>query len=283
MTWKQTLLASCLFGLLGAAPAQAGPHDFVAYVTRLGGDSDVAQPYIDRFTKTIEAAMGWQSGSAVGKFFSTRKDTVAYIDSQKPVFGLMEPSLYLELRKERGLEPVAQTVSPDLSSPKLHVVVKDPAIKSVADLQGKRLFTALADAPRYLTTMIFAGTEVKDAATFFQLKPTRQAMRGVYAVLRGDAEATLLDDEQLAAARKIEGGQALRSLREARGLPPLPLVVFGKVIDAKERAKLTKVLHELCGTATGGPVCKEMRIVKFAPVDSVLFREVQQRYDGGKP
>ena len=107
MTWKQTLLASCLFGLLGAAPAQAGPHDFVAYVTRLGGDSDVAQPYIDRFTKTIEAAMGWQSGSAVGKFFSTRKDTLAYVDTQKPAFGLMEPALYLELQKDRSLEPLA--------------------------------------------------------------------------------------------------------------------------------------------------------------------------------
>lgn len=279
MNQMHKLLATCLGALLlgAAAPAAAGPHDFVAYVTRLGGDSDVAQPYIAKFTKHIEATMGWPAGTATGKFFSNRKESLDFIDKQKPGFGLMEPGLYAELRKQHSLEPLAQVVSADLNTGRLVLVVKDPNIKALQDLKGKRLFTQLADMPRYLSKIVFDGKV--DAATFFTLKPTRQAMRGVYAVVRGDAEAALLDEGQFEAAKRVEGGATLRALQVSSPLPPLPLVAFGKAMDGKERAKLAQVLLTLCGTPTGGEVCKEMHITRFAPVDGAVFKALQTEYD----
>lgn len=279
---RHPLLASCFIALAaltvcGAPPAQAGPHDFVAYVTRLGGDSDVAQPYIAKFTKHIEGQMGWTAGSTVGKFFSSRKDAQTFIGAQKPGFGLIEPALYAELRREQNLEPLVQVVSTDLNTARLVLVVKDPAIKALADLKGKRLFTQLAEVPRYLSKVVL--DDKVDAATFFQLKPTRQAMRGVYAVVRGDAEAVLLDEGQLEAAKKIEGGGTLRALQVSSTLPPLPLVAFTKTLEPKDRAKLVKVLLTMCGTPTGGEVCKEMRISKFAPVDGAVWKELHALFD----
>lgn len=274
---KQLCLALGAWVLGAAAPAQAGPHDFVAYVTRLGGDSDVAQPYIAKFTRYVEGEMGWAAGSAVGKFFSGRKDAQTFIDAQKPSFGLMEPALYAELRKDQGLDPLVQVVSPDLNTARLVLVVKDPAIKNLDDLKGKRMFTQLSDVPRYLSKIVFGGKV--DAATFFVLKPTKQAMRGVYAVVRGDAEAALLDEGQFEAAKKIEGGGTLRALYVSPPLPPLVLAALPKHLAAADRPKLAKVLLTMCGTASGADICKEMRITRFAPVDGATWKALQAGYD----
>jgi len=35
----------------------------------------------------------------------------------------------------------------------------------------------------------------------------------------------------------------------------------------------------MCASAKGAPICKDMRIVKFAPVAATLFGETQKRYD----
>jgi len=277
MTWKQTLLASCLFGLLGAAPAQAGPHDFVAYATRLGGDTEAATPYIAKFLAQLEADVGWTKGEAKGAFFSNRKEAQAYLDSQKPGIGLLEPALYMELRKAYALEPLVQVSSQDLYSDRLLLVVKDPALQALSDLKGKRLWTTLAESPRYLSKVVLAGRV--DAAAHFKLHPIGQAMRGVRALLRGEADATLLDPGQFEAAKKLEGGAALRSVYEARGLPPLPVVFIGKFGKAEDRKKLTKALLTLCASPAGAEVCKEMRIGKLTPVDGAAFQDAQRRFD----
>lgn len=280
---KQTprRLATALLGLLAfsvqGAQALAGPRDFVSFVTRLGGDPEAAQPYIAKFLDYLEGPAGWPKGSTKGSFLTTRKEALAYIESSKPGLGMMEPQLYLELRKTHALTPIAQVVSPDLASERLHLVVKDPAIKDLADLKGKRLHTTLADAPQYLSRVVLSGKV--DAAQHFQIKGVGQAMKGARALLRGEADATLLDDEQLAAARKLEGGAALRSIHDSPALPPLLVVVFGKALKPEEQKKLSKVLTEMCGTPKGGEVCKEMHITKFAPVSSPALADAQKRYE----
>lgn len=275
-------LAAALLGLLAvysqSPQALAGPRNFVSFVTRLGGDPEAAQPYIAKFLDTLEGPAGWPKGSTKGNFVTTRKEALAYIESSKPGLGMMEPQLYLELRKSHDLTPIAQVVSPDLASERLHLVVKDPAIQDLAGLKGKRLVTTLADAPQYLSRVVLAGKV--DARQHFQtIKGVGQAMKGARAVLRGEADATLLDDEQLAAAQKLEGGAALRSVHDSPALPPLVVVVFGKALKPEEQKKLSKVLTEMCGTPKGGEVCKEMHITKFAPVSSPALADAQKRFE----
>jgi ABC-type phosphate/phosphonate transport system substrate-binding protein len=262
---------------LGAVrPAAAGPRDFAIFVTRLGGDADAAQPYIIKFLAFLEEATGWPKGSSKGSFLPTRKEALAYIDGQKPGMGILEPSLYLELRKAHGLEPIVQVISKDLISERLHLVVKDPAIRTLGELKGKRLWTTLGDDPAYLAKVVLDG-RVK--ADHFQLRAVGQAMKGVRGVLRGEADATLVDDEQLEAAKKMEGGAALRSIYDSQPLPPMPVVVFGQSMKPDERKKLSKVLLEMCGTPKGGEVCREMHITKFAPVNGAALLGAQKRYE----
>ncbi len=262
---------------LGLSVAQAGPSDFAIYTLRLGGEPESAQPYIDRMAAEIEKAAGWAKGSAKGRFLTSRKEVQSFLDAQKPGFGILEPWLYFELRQSQKLELLVQVDSADLNSPKLHVVVKDPAWKTLADLKDKKLWTHLADSPTYLSQVVLDGKQA--AQTHFQLKQVGSAIKAARAVLRGEADAALLDDEQLAMAQKLEGGAALRALYSSTPQPSVAVVAFGATLPADKQTVLRKALLNLCAGA-GAATCKEMHISKFVAPDNKLFQEAQRRFDG---
>lgn len=267
-------LVSCVLG--GMQPAEAGGRDFIVFTTRMGSDTETAQPYIDRFATHLEGLTGWSKSSLKGRFTPSKKEALAYIESQKPGFGVLEPSLYLELRKSHKLTAIADVNGPDLNSPQLHVVVKDAAVKSLDDLKGKKVWTHLADVPAFLGQVVLDGKESPDKR--FALKQVSGAMKAARAVLRGEADAAILDDEQLAAAKKMEGGAALRSVFDSATLPPVVAVVFGGT-PAADQTVLTKSLLALCTAKDGAAICKEMHIHNFTPPNPAVWSATQKRYD----
>jgi ABC-type phosphate/phosphonate transport system substrate-binding protein len=268
-----TLVVASL--VLAEGVAFAGPHDVAILVTRIGGDTASAQPYIDRFLRIIEKGMGWQASSAKGSFLTTRKALVEYRASGSPGLGMMDPPAYFELQKEWSLRPLLQVESAELVSNKLHVVVKAPEIRTLADLQGKRVWTTVGDYPRYLSKVVLAGQV--DAASSWQLKQIGQALKGVRGVIRGDCDATLLDDEQLAKAKTITGGADLRAIYSSPALPQIPVVEFGDSLPEKERNTFVKTLLDMCSSPSGAPVCKEMHITRFSQLDKAVFDAAQKR------
>ncbi len=255
----------------------ATPHDFSIYAVRMGGDSSQAKPYIDRFSRHLEGTLGWPTNSVSGGFYVSRKEAMTAIEQTKPGWAVVEPSLYLELRKSHKPVVLAQVVSSDLNTPQLMVVVKDPAIKSLADLSGKRLWTQLADAGKYLSHVVLDGKGA--AETRFQLKQIGAVTKGIRAVLRGEADATLVDPEQLAEAKKMEGGGDLRVIYTSQALPGLLVVAFPQALVAAEQKKLTTALVGMCATPQGGPVCTEMRIQKFEATNASQLSTTEKRYD----
>ncbi|HMU40708.1 MAG TPA: PhnD/SsuA/transferrin family substrate-binding protein [Pseudomonadota bacterium] len=267
-----------LAGALVSAPrdGRATPHDFTIYAIRMGGDATAAKPYVDRFARHLETALGLAEKSANGAFFVSRKEALVAIEQQKPGWAVVEPSLYFELRKQHKVAVLAQVASSDLNTPQIVVVAKDPAFRTLADLNGKRVFTQLADAGKYLSNVVLDGKGA--AETRFQLKPVGAIMKGVRAVLRGDADAMLLDPEQLVEAKKLEGGDALRTVYTSEALPGLLVVAFPSLPLADQK-KLGQTLLGLCQTPTGGPVCKEMRIQKFEQANAALLQNTEKRYE----
>lgn len=262
---------------LAAEVAYCGPRDVAIHVTRLGGNTTLAQPYVDGFLRYVESAAGWTPHSMTGSFQISQAGAMAYVAKAKPGIGIIEPPLYFENRHAWQLQPILQTESKKLVSDRLHVVVKDPAIKVLADLKGRRLWTTLAEHPRYLSRIVLNG-QANDA-DLFVLRQVDSAMKGARSVIRGDCEATILDDEQFTKAKQIQGGKNLRAVYDSPALPALPVVAFGTALSAQERATLTKALLEMCGSSKGAGVCKKMRIGRFAPLDTALFADLEKRYD----
>lgn len=279
------VLALASLPVLGARLAQAAPREFVVYTTRLGGETETAQPYIDRFAAHLEGLLGWPKGTAKGRFTPTKKEALSYIEQTKPAFGVLEPWLYLELRKTHKLTPIADVNGADLNSPTLHVVVKDPAYKTLDDLKGKRVWTHLAESPRYLGQVVLDGKE--DPEKRFVLKQVSNALKAARAVLRGEADAAILDDEQLAAAKKMEGAAGLHSVFDSATLPSVVAVIFGGSATAAEDQKaLPKGVVAACSAKGGPEICKEMHISNFTPQNAAVWSAAQKRYEaaaGGKP
>jgi ABC-type phosphate/phosphonate transport system substrate-binding protein len=117
-----------------------------------------------------------------------------------------------------------------------------------------------------------------DAGTFFTLRQIGQALRGAKGVIRGDCEATILDDEQLAKSREITGGAELRAIFSSPPLPSIPVVLFGGDIRPAGRETLVKAFTGMCGTSEGAAICKEMHIGRFVPLDAATFGAAQQRF-----
>jgi ABC-type phosphate/phosphonate transport system substrate-binding protein len=89
----------------------------------------------------------------------------------------------------------------------------------------------------------------------------------------------LIDDEQLANAKQLDDGDKLRVIWKSGELPPTPVIAFGKVTTAPDRKKVADALAKLCGDAQGKPICDDMSIDKFAPVDKAAFAEAIRKYD----
>lgn len=273
LTGSLALLATVAAG----GSAHAGPKDFIIYTPGLGGDAEQAKPYIDKFAQFIDGALGWPKGSAKGTFLSSRKEAVAALDAAKPGFGVMEASLYLEIRAAHKAEVLAQVDSDELNSPRLHVVVKNPAYKSLADLAGKKLWTTLADSPKYLGNVVLDGKG--SAETRFALKSVGVFSKGVRAVLRGEADATLVNDQQLEAAKKMEGGGELRSIYDSPALPNLVVVTLDGSLPAPQAQKLEKTLLSMCSEASGADICKEMHIRKFVAKNAAVLSAAQKQFE----
>lgn len=276
--WAARLTGSlALVATVAAGSAHAGPKDFIIYTPGLGGDAEQAKPYIDKFAQFIDGALGWPKGSAKGSFLSTRKEALAAIEPTKPGFGVMEASLYFELRAAHKAEVIAQVDSDELNSPKLHVIVKNPAYKSLADLAGKKLWTTLADSPKYLGSVVLDGKGA--AETRFALKSVGVFSKGVRAVLRGEADATIVNDQQLEAAKKMEGGGELRSIYDSPQLPNLVVVTLDAALPPPQAQKLEKTLLSMCSEPAGGEICKEMHIRKFVAKNAAVLGAAQKQFE----
>jgi ABC-type phosphate/phosphonate transport system substrate-binding protein len=262
--------------LVAATTTIAGPKDIAIHLTRLGGNSVLAQPYVDSFLRYIESAVGWAPTAMAGSFHVSKKNAIAYVAKAQPGIGIMEPALYFEYRQAWQLQIILQAESRDLVADRLHVVVKDPGFKGLANLKGKRLWTTLADSPRYLSKVVLAGQV--DAAAYFDLGFVHNALTGARGVLRGDCDAALLDEDQFAEAKEMEGGNHLRAIYDSPALPPLPVVVFGAALTAEERQALAKALLGMSGTSEGAAICRKMHIARFSEPDTALFADIQNRY-----
>jgi hypothetical protein len=269
---------SCMLAvsLLYAAPAFAGSHDFVIQHGGAGGSSQTAAPYIDQFLRYAEQTLKWPANSAKGEFFVTEAEAAAFIDEKKPGFGILDAPVYLNLQKKYDLLPIASVQGQNQLSGHLSLVVKDPKLKKLGDLKGKTIVSNHLENPRFLSKIVFKG-EV-DAEKDFKLVPTASPLKGLKALDRGEAEATLLDDEQLAHMKSLPFASQLKVIYTSPILPATPVVAFGKNTTPAERDAFAKMVLGMCNDAKGAEVCKALQITKFTPPDKAAYEDALRRY-----
>lgn len=266
-------------GLLASPLAHAGARDFVVYAPGLGGSADQAKPYLDTFFRELEKSLGWPTGGASGEFLEDAKAAETYIAEKHPGFGMIAPSMYLELAcKKEPVEPIATLVGlrETGAAGRFHLVAKDPALKDLKSVEGKRLASNHLENQRFVSRVVFDGAI--DITKYFQLRTASSPLKPLKEVDRGEADVALIDDAQLAHMKSLPFGQSLHVLFSSEPLPPFPVVAFTKAVKPAERDKVRDALLGFCATPSGGTVCKSLQITKFEPVDASTFRAAVTHY-----
>ncbi len=277
-TRRTLCLSVALVALAATAPAFAGPHDFVVQHAGAGGGAEEAAPYLATLLRYAEKTLGWTPDSATGQFFVDAKEAAEYIDSKKPGYGMLDPETYCDLQSKHQLAVIASVQGAKGGVAHLYVVVKDPAYKSLADIKGKKLVSNHLQSPRYLSRVAFEGKV--DVATYFDAQLTSSPLRGLKAVDRGEAAATLLDDDQLASAKSLPFGSSLRVIYKSPALVPMPVVAFGANGTADDKKAFAKMLLSMCSPVNlkGNEVCSALQINKFVAPDLAAYEAALKRY-----
>jgi ABC-type phosphate/phosphonate transport system substrate-binding protein len=269
---KRTI-AIVVIGVCGTA--FAGGRDFIAEHAGAGANAQNAQPYIDQFLRITESMTGWPANSAKGEWVDDMKSAEKAIAERKPGFAIMDPEVFFELRKKEALEPIGEVRGKTFNKGHYSLVVKDPALKTIADLKGKKVSSNHFASPKYVSKVAFEGKT--DVEKEFQIVKATAPSKPLKDVEAGRADAALIDDEQLAAIKDI--APDLKVIWTSAALPPTPVVAFTKNATPADRAAFAKALPKLCEDAKGKPVCESMFIDKFAPVDKTAFTAAEKRYD----
>jgi ABC-type phosphate/phosphonate transport system substrate-binding protein len=260
-----------------ATTAYAGGRDFVIEHAGAGGNAQSAQPYIDQLLRLLEPMASWPANSSKGQWVDDDKAAEQAIAADKPGFAIVDPETYLQLRKKESLEPIAVVKGQTFNKGHYSLVAKDPALKTLDDLKGKKIISNHVSSPKYVDKVAFEGklSVEKD----FKLEKTASPQKPIKAVTRGEADAALIDDEQLAKLKELPGGDTLHVVWTSPPLPPTPVVVLSKNATAADRAALAKALLKVCADDKGKAVCESMFIDKFLPVEKAAFTEAVKRYD----
>jgi ABC-type phosphate/phosphonate transport system substrate-binding protein len=266
------VIVVAILALSGSAYATG--RDFVIEHAGAGANAENAQPYIDQFLRVTEQATGWPASSAKGEWVDDGAAAEKVIAEKKPAFGILDPEVYFELRKKNALEPIGVVRGKTFNKGHYSLVVKDPALKTLADLKGKKVISNHLASPKYISKVAFEGK--LDVAKDFVITNTKQPSKPIKAVAKGEADAALIDDEQLAALKEL--APDLKVIWTSPALPPTPVVAFTKNATPADKAAFAKVLPKLC-EEKGKAVCESMFIDKFAPVDKATFTDAAKRYD----
>lgn len=263
--------------MLIAAPALAGPRDFVIEHAGVGGTQQQADPYIQQFLRYTEQALGWPANSATGAFFPEPDESFKkYLAEKKPGLGMIDPDQVLELYKKESLEVIGTVSGKNQSLGHLSVVAKDAQLSSLEALKGKSLASNHVQAPRYLSKIVFDGK--LDAEKDCKLTPTTSMLKAVRQVADGKADAALLSDDDLAWLKTSPFASQVKVTWTSAELPPMPVVAFGKNVQPKDRDAFAKMIVGMCSDAKGAQVCKDLDITKLGPADKAVWDAALKKY-----
>jgi hypothetical protein len=268
------LLAVGLLSL--CATARANPKDFVVYAPGVGGSPQEAKPYLDTFFRHLEKAVGWAPNSASGEYLEDPKALKEYLSTHKPGFGLMPPEMYLALAcKGTQVTPFAAVIGGPSGS-RYYVVARVGAFKTLDELKGKRLVSNHLSDPRFISNVVFNGKI--DVEKFFVLQSTPSPVRPFKAVDRGEADAALVDDQQLAHMKTLPFGQTLTTVFSSEPMPPFVVVSFDANAKPGEREALHKAILGLCGQKDVAETCRSLSITKFGSTSAAALKPALEKY-----
>ena len=246
--------------LLALTPMSASAETHVLLCCPGGpGSTADAQPIVDRFLTKLSALAGWDS--AKGSYYNNMKACEGEMKASPSV--VMVPlDIYLKERAAWKLQPAAVLTNKETSG-SYHLVANKGT--TLASLAGKTVATALKTDPQFLSRVAFDG---KVDVAGFTLSSTRSAFKAIKNVVKGKADAVILDDVQY---NSLKGEKWAEGLEAVVSGPSLPGAIVAGV--GSTPAKLAASLEQVCKDDQA--LCKDMRITGFGKVDTAKLTALE--------
>jgi hypothetical protein len=234
------------------------------------GSQTLAQPYLTKFVAMARKLNEWPD--ATGQYFTSRSAADAFIQAQKPHYGILSLAALLALREKHHLAVIGE-VAASLAGGRQYFLISKRAT-DLSGCKGKLLASDHTDDARYIDRVVAGGSfKLSD----FTLLQTQRPLQTIKKVVSDEAACALIDDAQRGELSHIDGVGGIRTVWSSAELPPMAIVAFPDA-PAAERARFQKSLTKVCD-ADGQSACAEVGIVSLKTTDATDYAAVMAAYD----
>jgi len=271
------LALTCGLASLAASAADGHAPLLVCYPGGPVSDQD-ARGAMDALLRVVERLGQWPQNSFVSQFTVKADECRRLLEEQNPGFAITSLGLFLELRDRYDLVPLVQPKIGGRVSERYRVVARKDKFKTLDELKGKSLGGTVLEEQDFIGRIVFAGKI--DPAGFFALRPTKQAIRALRALDKGEIDAVLLNEQQYSALGSLALTNPLEAVFTSQDIPLMGLVADGKTTTPAERARFAKALEGLCADPEGKKLCDLFGVESFVAVDRAVFEPAVKLWSG---
>ncbi len=248
-----------VLALSQASPALAGPRDFVLSMSGFLGTTEQAAPVLEGLFRHLEKSLGWPERSITGSYHPDAAAGLEAIRRVQPGFALVTHEMYAAHRGPMKMQVIGGMRLADGALSRYHVVVKSaggPA--SLAALAGKSIASPHLQEERFAERIIFGGGLGLGGAGA-KAVDVRAPLSALRKVVRGEADAAVVDEPVARQLSTLPFGSELRVLHASERLPPLPVVALPRATPA-DRQAMARALLGLCSGGEGAALCRSLRL-----------------------
>jgi len=215
--------------------------------------------------RVVERIGQWPANSFSSAFTAQADQCRTLLNSRKPAFAITSLGLFLEQREAHSLVPVAQPRMKGTTSERYRLLVRKGQFIRVDQLKGKSVGGTVFEEPDFIRRIVFAGK--LDPQTAFDLKPTRQALRAIRSLDKGELDGVLLNGQQFAALGSLPLKSPLEPVFTSADIPLMGMVANSKTSTPDDRARFARALQAMCADSDGKKLCDLFGIEAFVPAN----------------
>lgn len=275
---RKRFLFCLLAGWLSNAAAEQPP----IVVCYPGGpvSEDEANAAMESMLRVVERAGQWPEHSLTSVFTSRVDECRNLLSAKKPRFAITSLGQFLEQRSAHRLVPVVQPRIKGSTFERYQVVARKDGPDSLDKLSGRSLGGTVLEEPEFVRRIVFAGKI--DPQTYFDLKPSRHALRALRALDKGELEAVILNGQQSAALTALDLKNPTATVFTSSDIPLMGMSANSSTTTHEERQRLATALQGMCADPDGKKLCGLFGVEAFVAADPAAFRPLIDLWDGGK-
>ncbi len=255
----------------------AGAAEPVRFLICQPGGPDLAKEQkvvVERLYRYLEKKTGLAEGQIEGVYTNTRKACEKALE-KKPTVLFPSLPIFMEYRRSLGLEAVAQLQIDGKVRDHFFIMSAKGSGLTLEGLAGKTLSGTHLDSTKFVADIVFDGrvklSEVK-------LKRERRGLRAIRSVLRGKADAVLLDGTQYRALQGTRFEDKLEVVHVSKDVPTPPVSILKGRASKGFGRKLARALTAMVADPEGQSVLRLFRIEGFAVPKPQTWAQLEARF-----